>query len=98
MNPGIEALCKRYPDWSLVDGHLVRTWTFAEAAEAVELVLRIVAQSMTQDHHPEMTWNHRVVSVRLTTHEGDGPGPRDICWVETLEADDDQAKTRASKA
>ncbi|MBM3259027.1 MAG: 4a-hydroxytetrahydrobiopterin dehydratase [Candidatus Sericytochromatia bacterium] len=85
MTTEFEALCARHPGWTCTGTELVRTWDCRDAEEAVRLLQRIIALSMEQDHHPELTWTYRRIHLRLTTHEEGGLGPRDVRWVEALE-------------
>lgn len=58
--------------WSFEQGHLAKSYNFADFAGALEFVNRIGAIAEQQGHHPDiyMTWGK--VSVEIWTHKIDG--------------------------
>jgi 4a-hydroxytetrahydrobiopterin dehydratase len=58
--------------WDLEQGHLAKSFKFADYAQALAFVARIGAISEHEGHHPEiyLTWGK--VSVELWTHKVDG--------------------------
>ncbi len=57
---------------------LVRSYRFADFAEAFAFLTRVAAHAEAVDHHPEFTsvWNR--VDFRLTSHDAGGVTARDI--------------------
>jgi 4a-hydroxytetrahydrobiopterin dehydratase len=58
--------------WSFEQGHLAKSYMFADFAGALQFVNRIGAIAEEQGHHPDiyMTWGK--VSVEIWTHKIDG--------------------------
>ena len=57
---------------------LLRTYRFADFAQAFAFLTRVAAHAEAIDHHPEFTsvWNR--VDFRLTSHDAGGVTERDI--------------------
>lgn len=65
---------------------LVRTYRFADFAEAFAFLTRVADHAERVDHHPEFTsvWNR--VDFRLTTHASGGLTDKDYALAEAIEA------------
>jgi 4a-hydroxytetrahydrobiopterin dehydratase len=65
-------LMEQLDGWSFEQGHLAKSYSFADFAGALEFVNRIGAIAEEQSHHPDiyMTWGK--VSVEIWTHKIDG--------------------------
>lgn len=65
-------LMEQLDGWAFEQGHLTKSYNFADFAGALEFVNRIGAISEEQAHHPDiyMTWGK--VSVEIWTHKIDG--------------------------
>ncbi len=65
-------LMEQLDGWSFEQGHLAKSYMFADFAGALEFVNRIGAIAEEQGHHPDiyMTWGK--VSVEIWTHKIDG--------------------------
>jgi 4a-hydroxytetrahydrobiopterin dehydratase len=65
-------LMEQLDGWSFEQGHLAKSYSFADFAGALEFVNRIGAIAEEQGHHPDiyMTWGK--VSVEVWTHKIDG--------------------------
>ncbi|MBN2113588.1 MAG: 4a-hydroxytetrahydrobiopterin dehydratase [Acidimicrobiia bacterium] len=57
-----------HPAWSSAEEALVRTFTFADFAEAMGFVTRVALAAEAADHHPDLDIRWNKVTVRLTTH------------------------------
>jgi 4a-hydroxytetrahydrobiopterin dehydratase len=76
------------PDgWTLEEGGkaLVRSFRFADFAEAFAFLTRVAEHAESVDHHPEFTsvWNR--VDFRLTSHDAGGVTERDIALAEAID-------------
>ena len=75
-------------DWTRSDDcrALLRTYRFADFAQAFAFLTRVAAHAEAVDHHPEFTsvWNR--VDFRLTSHDSDGVTERDIALAEVIDA------------
>lgn len=77
------------PDgWTLDESGkaLLRTYRFADFAEAFAFLTRVAEHAERVNHHPEFTsvWNR--VDFRLTTHDSGGLTNKDYALAEAIEA------------
>jgi 4a-hydroxytetrahydrobiopterin dehydratase len=65
-------LMEQLDGWAFEQGHLAKSYSFADFKAALEFVNRIGTISEEQGHHPDiyMTWGK--VSVEIWTHKIDG--------------------------
>ena len=73
------------PDgWTQNSDALMRSFTFADFAEAFSFLTRVAFHAERQDHHPEFTsvWNR--VDFRLTSHDSGGVTDRDVALAEAI--------------
>ena len=72
--------------WETEEGGkaLVRTFRFADFAEAFAFLTRVALHAEKADHHPEFTsvWNR--VDFRLTSHDSGGVTARDVKLAEAI--------------
>jgi len=73
--------------WTLdADGKaLLKSFRFADFAEAFAFLTRVAAHAETVDHHPEFTsvWNR--VDFRLTSHDAGGVTERDVALAKAID-------------
>ncbi len=64
------------PEWTMVDGHLHREFTFTDFAEAWAFMNRVAPIAEELDHHPNWSnvWNRVVIDI--TSHDSGGPTER----------------------
>ena len=64
------------PEWSMVDGHLHREFTYANFTEAWAFMNRVAPIAEQLDHHPNWSnvWNSVVIDI--TSHDSGGPTER----------------------
>ncbi|HEU5285065.1 MAG TPA: 4a-hydroxytetrahydrobiopterin dehydratase [Sphingomicrobium sp.] len=77
------------PDgWTLDESGkvLLRTYRFADFAEAFAFLTRVAEHAERVNHHPEFTsvWNR--VDFRLTTHDSGGLTNKDYALAEAIDA------------
>jgi 4a-hydroxytetrahydrobiopterin dehydratase len=72
--------------WTQQEEAIVRTFKFADFAEAFAFLTRVALHAEKQDHHPEFTsvWNR--VDFRLTSHDSGGVTQRDVALAEAINA------------
>ena len=65
---------------------LLRSYRFADFAEAFAFLTRVADHAEAVDHHPEFTsvWNR--VDFRLTSHDAGGVTARDIDLAKVIDA------------
>ena len=73
--------------WSLSqDGKgIEKTFKFKDFRSAMAWMVRAAFEAEAMDHHPEWSNVYNRVSVRLTTHDIDGLGPKDLELAARLE-------------
>ncbi len=65
------------PGWTIVDGKLFRSFTFANFSEAFGFMARVALLAEKLDHHPDWSnvWNR--VDIAIASH--DAGGITDLC-------------------
>jgi len=60
------------PGWSVKDGKLHRTVTFADFAQAFAFMTDVAREAEALNHHPEWFNVYNRVAIDLTTHDAGG--------------------------
>jgi 4a-hydroxytetrahydrobiopterin dehydratase len=81
----VSARLATVPEWSMVNGHLHREFTFANFAEAWAFMNRVAPIAEQLDHHPNWSnvWNSVVVDI--TSHDSGGPTERCFALAEGID-------------
>jgi 4a-hydroxytetrahydrobiopterin dehydratase len=66
------------PGWTLKEGALVRTFTFAGFPQAVAFIVRIGFTAEAADHHPDILVNYKRVTLTYVTHSAGGLTDKDF--------------------
>jgi len=79
----INARLPRLPGWTrIVDATrhdaLTRTFAFRSYADAVAFVVRLAFEAEANDHHPDLAWSFRKVTVTWSTHSDGGITDKDF--------------------
>jgi 4a-hydroxytetrahydrobiopterin dehydratase len=82
----IANLAATLPAWGLVEGKLVRRFSFADFSEAFGFMTRVALAAETLGHHPEWSnvWNR--VTIALTTHDTGGITNLDVALARQIDA------------
>lgn len=64
----ITAALADLPDWRAEPGALRATFEAPTSAAAVRLLTAVAELAEEVDHHPDLDWRYRHVSLRTTTH------------------------------
>ena len=73
--------------WQLEGGHhLLKTYTLADFATALDLVNRFGAVAEREGHHPDLLLSWGKVEVRIWTHKIDGLSESDFILAAKLDA------------
>lgn len=64
--------------WSRDGNAITRTFTFRDAPDAVAFIVRLAFDAEQRDHHPDLTWSFRKVTVSWTTHSEKGITEKDF--------------------
>lgn len=74
------------PGWSLVDGHIEKSYQRKNFLDAVSFIQQIATIAESQDHHPDLLLHdYRNVRVMLSTHSAGGITQNDIDLARALE-------------
>jgi len=73
----ISDLLRKYPDWAIENGTLVRFWTFNGFVEAIAFVNRVARLAEQLNHHPDIDIRYNRVKLALVSHDAGGLTARD---------------------
>ncbi len=65
-------------DWSVRDEAIVKSFTLANFADAIEFVRHVAEIAESADHHPDIDIRCHTVHIKLTTHDCGGLSIRDF--------------------
>ncbi len=81
----LDAALTGLPGWELRAGKLVRTWQFADFAEAFAFMTACALRIHALDHHPEWSNVYATVRTELVTHDAQGITAKDIELASVME-------------
>lgn len=64
--------------WKVVDGKLLKRFTFPNFAESLAFVNKIGEIAEKQDHHPDINFGWGYAEIFITTHDAGGITARDF--------------------
>jgi 4a-hydroxytetrahydrobiopterin dehydratase len=73
----INDFLRKYPEWAIEDGMLVRFWTFNGFVEAIAFVNRVARLAEQANHHPDIDIRYNRVKLALVSHDAGGITARD---------------------
>ena len=73
------------PSWSRDGIFRVRKHTAPSVRRAVALIGRIADLAEGADHHPDLTWVWRHLTIKLSTHDAGGITTRDFHLAQCIE-------------
>ena len=82
----LQELLKSKPDWSLVQGALVREWTFPDFVAAMLFVNRVAAAAEAAGHHPDIDIRYNRVRLALVSHDAGGITERDAEMINKIDS------------
>lgn len=74
----INARLPKLPGWLRQGDALTRTFAFRSYADAVAFVVRLAFDAEAADHHPDVAWSFRKVTVTWSTHSDGGITQKDF--------------------
>ena len=83
---GIQDLLRKYPEWAVENGMLVRFWTFNDFVDAVAFVNRVARLAEQAGHHPDIDIRYNRVRLALVSHDAGGITARDAQMAGKLSA------------
>lgn len=72
--------------WSLVDGSIEKTYSFANYHETIGFVNAIAWIANREDHHPDLAVSYDRCAVRFNTHSVSGISVNDFICAAKLDA------------
>lgn len=81
----IEAFITAHPEWLFEDEAIVRTFRFADFAEALGFVNRVAELAEAADHHPDVDIRWNKVTLRLSTHSEGGLTTKDTSLASQID-------------
>ncbi len=79
-------LSRTLPEWSLKDGHIVRSYKTRKWPDTLMLLNAIGYMAERADHHPDITASYSSLEIRLMTHSAGGITDKDFDLAEKIEA------------
>ena len=83
----IEVAIRNLPKWQIEEGKLVRDYTFADFAAAMEFVNKVAAVAESANHHPDIDIRYNQVRLGLISHDSGGLTKRDVKLAARIDAD-----------
>ncbi|BCW67810.1 hypothetical protein NicSoilB4_25730 [Arthrobacter sp. NicSoilB4] len=68
----VDAALAGLPDWTYRLGGLVTVYKAPSAAAALDLIAAVGRIAEEQNHHPDLEWRYRKVSLRYSSHDAGG--------------------------
>jgi len=76
---------KQAPKWRLADGHLARTFTFAQVSESQAFTHRVQGLSHSRNQHPHIFVDFKAVHIELWTQAKGGLTRNDFDLAELID-------------
>jgi 4a-hydroxytetrahydrobiopterin dehydratase len=73
-----------FPDWTVENDALHRTFTFADFVEAFTFMTAVALLAERMGHHPDWSNVYRMVRIRLSTHDVGGISEKDFAMAEEI--------------
>jgi 4a-hydroxytetrahydrobiopterin dehydratase len=82
-----DAALASLPGWTLREDGLaiIKTFRFADFAQAFAFMTRVAIVAEKADHHPEWFNVYNRVEVTLTTHDANGLSKRDVALAQEMD-------------
>jgi 4a-hydroxytetrahydrobiopterin dehydratase len=74
----INARLPKLQGWTREGNALTRTFAFRSYADAVAFVVRVAFEAEANDHHPDVAWSFRKVTLTWSTHSDGGITDKDF--------------------
>lgn len=72
--------------WKVIDGKLLKRFTFPNFAESLVFVNKIGEIAEKQDHHPDINFGWGYAEIFITTHDAGGITARDFELAKKIDA------------
>ena len=74
----VNARLPKLQGWARQGDALTRTFAFRTYADAVAFLVRVAFDAEANDHHPDVSWSYRKVTLNWSTHSEGGITPKDF--------------------
>ena len=74
------------PHWKQEGKRIVRQHKCASYPAACALLMQVAFLAEKHEHHPDIEWSYRDVTIRFTTHDVDGLSDLDMLLAEQIDA------------
>lgn len=74
----INARLPKLQGWTRQGDALTRTFAFRSYADAVAFVVRVAFEAEANDHHPDVAWSFKKVTLNWSTHSDNGITDKDF--------------------
>jgi len=81
----VQDLLRKYPEWAVENGMLVRFWTFNDFVQAIAFVNRVAQLAEQAGHHPDIDIRYNKVRLGLVTHDAGGITQNDIDLAQDID-------------
>lgn len=81
----IEAEIEALPNWKREGDAIVRKYEADSVRAAVAIIGRIADVAEGANHHPDLTWTWRFLTIAFTTHDAGGLTKRDFHVARVVE-------------
>ncbi|MFW5876057.1 MAG: 4a-hydroxytetrahydrobiopterin dehydratase [Myxococcota bacterium] len=81
----IESKLAELPEWTREGDTIVRKLKASSVREAVALINRLADMAEGANHHPDVTWTWRFLTISFTTHDAGGLTNRDFHLARVVE-------------
>jgi 4a-hydroxytetrahydrobiopterin dehydratase len=81
----IETKLAELPEWSREGDAIVRKHKAKSVRNAIAIINRIADVAEGADHHPDLTWTWRFLTISFTTHDAGGLTARDFHMANVVE-------------
>ena len=81
----VQVALKKLPGWNLKDEAIGKQYTWPSFPEAIKFVNQVADLAEQADHHPDILFNYRRVTLTLSTHSEGGITQKDFDLAERIE-------------
>jgi 4a-hydroxytetrahydrobiopterin dehydratase len=81
----IEKKLSELPEWKREGQAIVRKHKAKSVRQAVAIIQRIADVAEGANHHPDLTWTWRFLTISFTTHDAGGLTDRDFHLAHVVE-------------
>lgn len=82
----IDSFLQQHPGWVVVEGELVREWSFTGFKPAMEFANRIATLAESANHHPDILIRYNKVRLSLISHDLGTITGRDLRMIDRIDA------------